>query len=409
MNGPPLRSLASVTVADVYKSGRLAATLSRESGQVEFRYVDDYLRDGGTPVATTLPLDSTPVRVASGAVPPFFAGLLPEGRRLSNLRRAVKTSADDELSLLLAIGRDTVGVVQVVPSGVTPIPAEPLVQVRRSWTEIRFSDLLEEAGVVDPVGLPGVQDKASARMISVPVARAGERYLLKISPPEYPCVVENEDFFLRQARGARIECARARVVHDAEDRPGLLVQRFDRVAEPSGDTTALACEDACQVLGRWPADKYNLSAEEVVNGLAERCAARTLAARNLFEQICFAWLTGNGDAHAKNLSILATVDGEWLAAPAYDLPSTVPYGDLSLALSLQGRTRGISRRHLVAFASDVGLPDRRVAERTIATLLRRLEGLEAAWVAAGIGFPEHVTRSLLKELRHRWRQASPGP
>ena len=33
----------------------------------------------------------------------LFAGLLPEGRRLGALRRAVKTSADDDLTLLLAV------------------------------------------------------------------------------------------------------------------------------------------------------------------------------------------------------------------------------------------------------------------------------------------------------------------
>jgi hypothetical protein len=42
------------------------------------------------------------------------------------------------------------------------------------------------------------------------------------------------------------------------------VRRFDRLAEPSGDTLPLTCEDACQVLGRRPADKYNVTAEEVV-------------------------------------------------------------------------------------------------------------------------------------------------
>lgn len=32
---------------------------------------------------------------------PYFAGLLPEGRRLSTVRTAVKTSADDDLISLL--------------------------------------------------------------------------------------------------------------------------------------------------------------------------------------------------------------------------------------------------------------------------------------------------------------------
>ena len=183
-------------------------------------------------------------------------------------------------------------------------------------------------------------------------------------------MVENEAFFLKLAREVRIESAEATVVADADGRPGLLVRRFDRVADPSGSTIPLASEDACQVLGRWPADKYQLSAEQVVKGLAVHCQARPVALQRLYQQICFAWLTGNGDVHAKNMAILRTSEGEWRVAPAYDLPSTVPYGDKSLALAVQGRTRGVSRRHLLAFAGAVGLRER-VALRVLDELLER--------------------------------------
>ena len=237
------------------------------------RYRAEYLGEGGRPVATTLPLTDEPLRTHAGAVPAFFAGLLPEGRRLSGLRRAVKTSADDELSLLLAVGHDVIGDVQVVPSGSEPTPAEPVLQVAKEWSEVRFADLLEDAGVIDPVGLPGVQDKVSARMISVPVGRAGKRFILKVDPPEFPHVVEDEAYFVERARSARVDAVEASVVHDADGRNGLLVTRFDRIALPSGSTLPVACEDACQVLGRWPADKYNVTAEEVVLALAERCPA----------------------------------------------------------------------------------------------------------------------------------------
>src|SRR5947208_8159503 len=116
MSPRDLEAIRSVDVADVYKAGRLAARLRRTAGGVEFAYLPDYL-DDGVAVATTLPLSATPRLTPAGAVPPFFAGLLPEGRRLSSLRRAVKTSADDELSLLLAVGRDPLGDTQVVPAG----------------------------------------------------------------------------------------------------------------------------------------------------------------------------------------------------------------------------------------------------------------------------------------------------
>lgn len=69
---------------------------------------------------TACPWPLAPVRTAAGAVPPYFAGLLPESRRLTALQRAIKTSADDEFSLLLAIGHDAIGDVQVVARDGTP-------------------------------------------------------------------------------------------------------------------------------------------------------------------------------------------------------------------------------------------------------------------------------------------------
>ena len=98
-----LEQLRGVEHADVYKNGLRAATLSRTASGVEFQYVAEWIDGGLPPVATTLPVRSEPVLRPAGALPSYFAGLLPEGRRLGALRRAVKTSADDELSLLLPL------------------------------------------------------------------------------------------------------------------------------------------------------------------------------------------------------------------------------------------------------------------------------------------------------------------
>jgi serine/threonine-protein kinase HipA len=212
----------------------------------------------------------------------------------------VKTSADDELTLLLAVGNDTVGDVQVTPLGV-PLPTELPTLLVDDWSAIRFADLyadltgerLERAGA----GLAGVQEKVSTAMVSLPVARAHERFILKLEPPEYPHLVANEHFFLGAAVRSGIDAARSEVVHDAEGTPGLLVGRFDRV--PDGTNAGmLALEDACQVLGRYPADKYNLTTTEVIEGLIQVTGAPLVAARDLLRQFAFAYLTINGDAHA---------------------------------------------------------------------------------------------------------------
>ncbi|GAB3714197.1 type II toxin-antitoxin system HipA family toxin [Mariniluteicoccus flavus] len=338
----------------VRKGGVEAAELVRHHDHVAFAYLLDY---DGPAVATTLPRDAAPVRTPPGALPPFFAGLLPEGRRLTALRTAVKTSADDELSLLLAVGTSTIGDVTVVGEGSDPEPVAPLV----TSGDLRFADLLAATGVVDRVALPGVQEKASGAMISLPVRLDGVAAIIKLDPPEYPDATVNEDYFLRLARRLRLPVARAELIHDRDGRPGLVVERFDRVRDGAG-VRSLAVEDACQLLGRYPADKYAVSSEEVALAAAGMCAARPVAARACLVQFALAWLTGNGDLHAKNLSVLQHPGGEWRVAPIYDIPSTLPYGDQTMALELDGRRDGLTRRRFRAYAAALGLPERALDE-----------------------------------------------
>ncbi|WP_395638759.1 type II toxin-antitoxin system HipA family toxin [Pseudolysinimonas sp.] len=393
-----------MTDADVYKGGTLAARLIRRNDGVEFRYTEVYLNRGGPPVASTLPLTAEPRLTPAGAVPPFFAGLLPEGRRLTNLQRSLKASADDELSLLLAIGGDTVGDVQVVPTGSVPDEGRAAVTVAKDFSETLFSDLLSDAGIVDPAGLAGVQEKVSARVLSLPVRRGGMRYILKLSPPEFPHVVENEKAFIDLAQSARLRPVAASVYRDADDRPGLLVERFDRVGTRD-NPRRLAVEDACQLLDRWPADKYNVTMEEVALAVIGRTTAPPFAARDVFRHVLFAWLTGNGDLHAKNLSVLEREDGERVVAPAYDLPSTMLYDDLTFALEIQGRTDGLSRRVLLRFANDIGL-GQSLAEKEIDRMLDSTAGVHG--ILERLPFESRRITETQKRLAYRRKLLVPA-
>jgi serine/threonine-protein kinase HipA len=347
-----------------------------------------------------LPVSDVPVTYLAGAVPPFFAGLLPEGRRLTALRNHVKTSSDDELSLLLVVGRDVVGDVQVVPEGETPSESEALVTVKSSFAEVRFSEVLSDAGIVDRSGIPGFQDKASARMISVPVARASRRYILKVNPPEFPLVVQNEFYFIELAKSAGIPTVEAEIVADADGQLGLLVRRFDRTTGDDGSVVSLACEDACQLLNLWPADKYNVTSEVVTKSIVDVCPAAPVAVRDVFRQFCFAWLTGNGDVHAKNISVLATREGEWRVSPAYDLPSTLPYRDLTMALELNGKRDGYSGRQMLEFARTIGLTPK-AAVRTITDLIDATDRMITDLEEGAVPFSQHEVHEWTRRLASR--------
>jgi serine/threonine-protein kinase HipA len=58
------------------------------------------------------------------------------------------------------------------------------------------------------------------------------------------------------------------------------VHRFDRVHDRD-QLRPLAVEDACQVLGRWPGDKYVIPTEGASTGLARCCRAPGVAAPDL--------------------------------------------------------------------------------------------------------------------------------
>ena len=406
-------------VADVYKAGVLAARLERHDGGTRFSYVPAYLASGRPAVASSLPLTDQPVLSAAGAAPPYFTGLLPEGRRLNALRRSIKASADDDLSLLIAAGGNPVGDVQVVGHGEPLDPDEHAVRLD-SGQPVDFDQLIGDPDLIDPVALAGVQDKLSAGMISLPVATAGKRFILKLNAPEFPHVVENEFIMFRYAAKLRIPLGRVQLIHDVAGRPGLLVERFDRVPLPGGgpdDVQRLAVEDGAQVLKLYPADKYNVGYGQVCRALADHCAAPLPALRNLSLQAAFAWLTGNGDLHAKNVSMVQDPGGEWRIAPVYDIPSTVVYGDKTLALTLGGKRTGISRRHFLGWATALGLPERAagtVVELALKASAPLLADLEAGTAFAlgnastasddgGSPFPAMVTRAWVKELKHRRR------
>lgn len=400
----PLRQLRLVKTADVYKAGVLAGALRRLPDRTEFQYLAEYLGSGKPQVAWSLPMRAEAFIAPAAAVPAFFAGLLPEGRRLTALRRTVGTSADDEFSMLLAVGGDTIGDVQVLPAGDMAAETSPVVV--DDFSEVVFADLFAQAigRQPDRVALPGVQDKISGQMLNVPVQGRSRAYILKLNPPEFPHLVENEAFFFRAATHTRLRLANVELVHDKVGSPGLLVSRFDRI--PEGNLfRPLAVEDACQVLNRWPGDKYVISTEDAIAGLARCCRAPGVAALELYRLLVFAYLSGNGDLHAKNLAILRDRQDEWRVTPAYDLPSSAVYGDRTMALPIGGRIRQqLSWPILRRLGQEIGIPGRLAAD-----VVREQVAAAETWIEDldQLPFDANAIRNLRRLVYARMRHIQP--
>ena len=405
----PLDELRRIEAADVYKGDRLAGRLARDGDAVVFSYRREYLADPDAPaVAWSLPRDSEPVRTPAGAVPPFFAGLLPEGVRLRAVVLGTRTSEDDHLTLLIAVGADTIGDVRVFPAGHAPFdPPVTLTEDDIAAVDLRevFARAVSPSSVdMERVALPGVQEKVSAAMVSAPLVTTTGPAILKLQPDrDFPRLVDNEHFCLSMAAECGLAVPEHRLVVDRAGHRGLLVSRFDRVVGP-GSRQRLAQEDGCQLLGSYPAAKYRLKTEQIARAIAEAAESGSgsglAALRRVMQLVVFSYAIGNGDLHAKNFSARLSPSDEWEASPAYDLVSTQPYLGWRdpMALDFFERANRLNRRHLVESGVRLGLP-----ARAVNGIIDQVTGRAAPWLdrVDRIGLPERQTELLREFLSRR--------
>lgn len=388
-----------MTEALVYKKGIAAASLVSIGGRTTFCYLPEYLQSDLPAVASSLPKVIQEITLSGGATPAFFTGLLPEGQRLVAMRDRVKTSLSDDLGLLLDIGADLIGDVQVLPMGVDPAVEREVFKLPGDSSELSFAQIRDQVFGSRASGLPGVQDKVSSKMLNAPVRYAGYDYILKLNPVGVDLAVENEHLVLSKARACGIDVAAADLLTDRHGEHALRLRRFDRqvIAEKKH---RLAQEDAAQVMNIYPSAKYDVEFLAMANTVIELCSAMPVAALKLFRLLVFSYLIGNGDAHAKNFSILEGSSGEWRVAPAYDLLCTRFYDDRTMALKLFGEERGWNRELLLRAATELGIPEK-LAAKTIDHQLAVLADFPDQVRAGILGFPQHLRLDVGRFLRER--------
>lgn len=258
------------------------------------------------------------------------------------------------------------------------------------------------------MSLAGAQHKLAVVLANdallEPAGPAPSTHILKPAHQDndtYPHSVINEWFMMTLAGrlGLPVPAVHRRYVPE----PVYIVDRFDRQAGSRG-WERLHSIDACQMLNLSRTFKYDQGSLEALIRLAALCRAPALARARLFDWLAFNLMTGNGDAHLKNLSFLASGSGVALA-PFYDLLSEAAYAtpalgnagwpDVRLAWPLPGAAyfRDVSFAVLHAAAVALGLAPH--------TATRRLAAMRDAIVpAAKILYAEvEATNAALAEQR----------
>jgi serine/threonine-protein kinase HipA len=318
----------------------------------------------------------------------FFDNLLPEEAARDVLAKEAAVSSADAFGLLATYGKESAGAITLLA------PGESLGEsgyVLLSDTELhdRISKLPQQslgAGAPKRMSNTGAQHKLAVALrdgqLFYPKGNALSTHILKpdhTGTDNYPNSVANEYFVMQLAGrlGLPVPKAEIRYVPD----PVYLVERFDR-RTVDGETHRLHAIDACQLLGVDRRFKYTAATVENLVRCIDLCSRPARARIDLFSWAVFNLLTGNSDAHLKNLTFLVSARGIELA-PFYDLVSTDcyraaignnprwPETSLSTRIGHAGRFADVTQSDVLAFARQLGL-NSRAAEQRVKELTERI-------------------------------------
>lgn len=366
--------------AFVHLSGRYAGRLTLDEGRFSFAYE----ATTAIPLSLRLPVRERPYD--DGECRSFFVNLLPEGAWRSTLCRQLKLAEGDDRGLLLALGKDCAGAVQITATREEMRRAGRFVALDeselRQWVKNAPSRPRLDAAPGLRLSLAGAQDKLLIHYDD------GRAFLCEDGAPSNvilkPDIVDpHSGIELSALNELAVMFLARRVGLDVCDHSWIAgayaAHRFDRRG-----SERLHQEDFAQLLGRFPSEKYDVGWRDCFELVDQHVAVPVLARRALLHRLLFSLFVGNRDAHGKNFALLHDGSGRVVLSPAYDLLCTTLYPSLNadLAMSVGGcrRVGELTREHWSVFAAEVGTKQsylRREAEKMSAALRAELPSLPA--------------------------------
>lgn len=400
----------------VWLYGARVAVIDRERDRPRLTYTEEALSQYplGTPLLS-LSLPVTSRRYTQGIVRPFLDGLLPEGESRKSIARDVHVSERDTYGLIRALGRDCAGAVVIQPAD-DPPPPQPTTATADPLSSDEIETLVRDlksaplgAGGRVRISLAGVQEKLVLTRMpdgswGRPVDGTPSTHILKPEIATFPHTVENEAFCMRVAQHLGLDVATVETTEIA-GRKVIVVERYDRRVATDGSVERIHQEDFCQATGVAPEAKYEEDGGPSllrIAGILQAVAAPDSLER-LLQTVTVNSLIGNGDAHAKNFSLLHHANGALTLTPLYDLMCTLYYGDDQLAMYVDNvhRTNRLTVERIVNEAEHWGMQRTRATE----IVVDLLETAPAAIIAARdetAGVPKKLVSTVeaqLKQLR----------
>jgi serine/threonine-protein kinase HipA len=329
----------------------------------------------------------------------YFDNLLPEEQLREAISKEARIHGDDAFALLEYLGAESAGSLVLIPpdkdlnetGGLRPLSDEEITRRIRNLPRVTLS-----SGAPKRMSLAGAQNKLLVvyrnGALFEPIGSQPSTHILKPNHvgEDYPASVINEYAVMSLAHDLGLSVPP--VFRRYTPEPVYLIERFDRRVDPEGRTRRRHIIDACQLLNKSRAFKYQTATLPSLAQIVEYCRNRVSTRLELYRWLVFNLLVANGDNHLKNLSFLVSAEGTEFA-PAYDLLSTGSYhtrafaneragwAAVRLAIPLPGATTfaEVTRDSILSAGQALGL-HRRVGARELDRLTRNLPGALGALV-----------------------------
>ena len=314
-------------------NGRAVGELTEAAGLWSFTYAPSWLQDSHRfalsphiPLKPEVLIDGSSIRPVQW----FFDNLLPEEGQRTLLAADARVPAADAFGLLAYYGAESAGALTLLqpdtadaqPAGLKPLPDAELSARIKALPQATLA-----RNAVKRMSLAGAQHKLPVVIeqdeLFEPFGAQPSTHILKPDHPDadFAHSVINEWFVMRLAAEMRLPVPHVQRRYVPE--PVYLIERFDR-SRQNGDWLRRHAIDACQLLNLDRSFKYAQGSIANLAALANACRAPAIARTRLYSWLIFNVLTGNSDAHLKNLSFLVLPTGIQ-PAPHYDLLSTATY------------------------------------------------------------------------------------
>ncbi len=323
--------------------------LEPKTQEFAFAYTHKW-KENGFEISPHIPFDKV---ASSSSIKNFLDNLLPEGRALDVFSLFFQITKNNTFAITREIGNETSGALTFFDDRVNKIAT-----TQRPVKTIELSDRIKTEDQVRLIiwdGKPrlsvaGVQDKLPIIYYngnySFGEGKLASTHILKFETNRQRHLIINEYICMKLARSIGLDSAEVEIKH-FENKPALLVTRFDRVRISDDEIKRIHIIDGCQALDLPPTHKYerNMGTGKRVRDIRDgvslqklfefsnQCENPIKTKLQILQWAFFNLLISNSDAHGKNISFFAKKSGYSLT-PFYDMVCIAMYPEFEQELSM---------------------------------------------------------------------------